>query len=251
MTATYLAHHRARRSERTARRRHPRRRRGRRPGAAELGPASDRHEPVHGQPDRHRAQTRRRLMRGRNTREDATWNFHPKQADFRAGPARPHRRSSEAAPISTTARSPAARSRSTRHGHPAYFKSLGQMDRERGKAMRGRHDLPHLFDDQADHLGRADDALRARLFPAQRSGAPLRAGMARSARLGVGRRRRDADREAQTAGQHARHALPHGRPHLWRGAGGARRARQPAIPSTRCMPRSACAAATARRCKHS
>ena len=52
-----------------------------------------------------------------------------------------------------------------------------------------RHDLPHLFDDEADHLGRADDALRARLFPAERSGAPLRAGVARPARLGVRRRR--------------------------------------------------------------
>ena len=78
----------------------------------------------------------------------------------------------------------------TRHGHLAYFKSLGQMDRERGKPMARRHHLPHLFDDQADHLGGADDALRARLLPAQRSGASLRAGVARPARLGVGRRRR-------------------------------------------------------------
>ena len=49
-----------------------------------------------------------------------------------------------------------------RHGHIAYFKSFGLMDLERGKPIARRHHLPHLFDDQADHLGRADDRCTSR-----------------------------------------------------------------------------------------
>ena len=110
-----------------------------------------------------------------------------------------------------------------RHGHLAYFKSFGQMDRERGKPIGRRHHLPHLFDDQADHLGRADDALRAGLFPAERPGQPLRPGLEEPPRLGLRRRRRHGDRGAEPAGQLPRRALPHRRPHLRRRPAGRRR----------------------------
>ena len=49
-----------------------------------------------------------------------------------------------------------------RGGMPAWLSAQGLMDRERNRVMRTRHDLPHLLDDQTDHLGRPDAALRGR-----------------------------------------------------------------------------------------
>ena len=44
-----------------------------------------------------------------------------------------------------------------RKGHLVHTGMFGQMDLERHKHARGR-DLPDLFDEQADHRGRTDDA---------------------------------------------------------------------------------------------
>ena len=48
---------------------------------------------------------------------------------------------------------------------------------------RGGHDLADLLDDQADHLGRRDDALRAGQLRAERPGQPLHPGLRRHARV--------------------------------------------------------------------
>ena len=39
-------------------------------------------------------------------------------------------------------------------------RTYGQRDIEAGRADRARHALPHLLDDEADHVGRGDDAVR-------------------------------------------------------------------------------------------
>ena len=49
-----------------------------------------------------------------------------------------------------------------RRGVLGHFDCLGQQDPSGGIADARRFDLPHLFDDQAHRLGRADDAGRAR-----------------------------------------------------------------------------------------
>ena len=44
-----------------------------------------------------------------------------------------------------------------RHGHVAYFRSFGNMDRERRKATTDDTIYRALLDDQADHLGGTDE----------------------------------------------------------------------------------------------
>jgi CubicO group peptidase (beta-lactamase class C family) len=52
-----------------------------------------------------------------------------------------------------------------RHGHVAYYSSLGSMDRERAKPMAD--DTIFRIDVEAHHLRRADEPLRTWLLPAQ------------------------------------------------------------------------------------
>ena len=47
-----------------------------------------------------------------------------------------------------------------RKGQLVHTGMCGQMDLERGKTDARGRDLPHLFDEQADHRGGADDAGR-------------------------------------------------------------------------------------------
>ena len=94
---------------------------------------------------------------------------------------------------------------------------IARPDGSRAAQADGRrHHFSHLLDDQADHLGGADDALRAGLLPAQRSGLAFLPGMARPQGMGLGRGSGDGDR-CRTAAPDERHAVPHRRRSLGSG----------------------------------
>ena len=81
------------------------------------------------------------------------------------------------------------------------------------RADADRRDLPHLLDDQADRLGRCDDAVGGRPLAAERSGRPVPAGVRRA----ESRRaawRGDGDRAGGAADHRAGPAAPHLRPDL-------------------------------------
>src|SRR5207245_1897994 len=61
------------------------------------------------------------------------------------------------------------------------------------RADAGRHDRAHLFDDEADHEHRLDDARGGRQGRARRSGRALDCGVSRRRRLPGGRARRVPD----------------------------------------------------------
>ena len=83
--------------------------------------------------------------------------------------------------------------------------------RPRGRsAGRDRHALAHLLDDQADHLGGGDDALRGGRAPAHRPGQQVHPVLRRPARL----RRRLGPEPAHRPGQRADAGLAPAHPHL-------------------------------------
>ena len=64
-----------------------------------------------------------------------------------------------------------------RRGKIVHSTVQGFADVERKVAGQGRHDLPHLFDDQADHVGRLHDAGRGRPRRARRTRPQIHSGM--------------------------------------------------------------------------
>ena len=71
-----------------------------------------------------------------------------------------------------------------RHGEVAYSRSLGSMDLERAKPWADDTVVRIYFDDQADRVGRAHDALGTGPVPDRRSRRQGAARMARPAGLG-------------------------------------------------------------------
>ena len=124
--------------------------------------------------------------------------------------ARPPRRSSEAAlrrcrPLS---RNPAS-GLSPRQDRPLDGAGLCRP-RAQG-AGQGRHHLPHLFHDQADHLGRLHDAGRGRPRRARRARPQIHSGMEKPRRV-PGRHRPGLPDQAAVAADADRRPDA---PHLW------------------------------------
>ena len=83
--------------------------------------------------------------------------------------------------------------------------------RRRGRpAGRARHDLAHLLDDQADHLGRGDDALRGGRALALRPGGEVHPVVRRPARVPP----RDGGRARHGPGRRADARVAPAHPHL-------------------------------------
>ena len=92
-----------------------------------------------------------------------------------------------------------------RHGHVAYFKSFGQMDRERRKPMAD-DTIFRLYSMTKPITSVAlMIALRAGPLPAQRSGVAIHSRVARAQGVGFGRGREHADRRAGKTDDDAPH----------------------------------------------
>ena len=85
----------------------------------------------------------------------------------------------------------------TRGGRIAHVSQRGQRDARGRPAGRARHDLAHLLDDQADHLGRGDDALRGGRALAQGPGGEVHPVVRRPARVPPAGWRRRPSRPAR------------------------------------------------------
>ena len=64
-----------------------------------------------------------------------------------------------------------------RHGKVVHVDAYGKADLATGRPTRSRRHLPHVFDDEADYVGGAVDALRGRQVPAHRSAVALLPGV--------------------------------------------------------------------------
>ena len=81
-------------------------------------------------------------------------------------------------------------------------------------AGQGRHHLPHLFDDQADHVGRLHDAGRGRPRRARRARPQIHSGMEEPRRVPGRHRAGLSDQAADAADADRRPAAAHLRPDL-------------------------------------
>ena len=112
-----------------------------------------------------------------------------------------------------------------RNGKVAYFEVRRRArSRDQGADEQGC-DLPHLFDDQADHLGRRHDARRAgqaldrradlEIHPGVQGHEGRRRGEGRGRQAEARSRRRQADHHPGPAAPHLRHHLRLLRRHGW------------------------------------
>ena len=93
---------------------------------------------------------------------------------------------------------------------PSRVLRVARIERPRARSADvRRYDLPHLFDEQADHLGRAHAALRARHVPTQRPDTPRDPRLAGSSGLRRGRRRTHRDPSGRTAHNVPEHSQSH------------------------------------------
>ena len=109
------------------------------------------------------------------TRIEATAD--PERTGPRPGPAAAHRR--RFARYVDEGRLPGWQIVVSRHGQVGHASSYGQRDVARRSADRGGHALPDLLDDQTDHRGGGDDAVRTGRALADRSDRAVAAGVRR------------------------------------------------------------------------
>ena len=101
-----------------------------------------------------------------------------------------------------------------RHGQVAHLSALG-LTRSRAQAADDRgHRLPHLLDDEADHLDRADEAGRGGALRADRPRTPLHPRVGAPARVPLRRLAHVRDRPAAAPDDHPRPLDPYLGPHL-------------------------------------
>ena len=98
---------------------------------------------------------------------------------------------------------------SARRGKVAHLSTYGQRDLEAGAAGRARHAVAHLLDDEADHLGRGDDAVRGGRLRAEGPGQPVHPGVRRHAGLPRAARRCSPVTEPATEPMRIWHLLTH------------------------------------------
>ena len=101
-----------------------------------------------------------------------------------------------------------------RRGKVVHNAVQGFADLERKAADQGRHHLPHLFDDQADHLGGLHDAVRGRPRRARRARPQIHPGMEEPRRVPGRHRAGVPDQAAGAADADRRPAAAHLRPDL-------------------------------------
>ena len=102
----------------------------------------------------------------------------------------------------------------SRRGRVAHLSHQGLRDLDAGLPVDGRHDLAHLLDDQADHVGRGHDALRAGRAGADRPGGALHPVLRRRPRLQCRAGAEPVDGPGHRARARLAPAHPHLRAHL-------------------------------------